>query len=49
VSAALLLVRDDAAAGEARAVAEARALARAAPDTARLKVCTAVDRPLAYI
>ena len=46
---ALLLVRKDAAAGEARAVADAKALARAAPDTQRLQVCIAVDRPLAYI
>lgn len=49
MSAALLLVRTDAAAGEARAMAEARALARAAPDIARLQVCIAVDRSLAYI
>jgi hypothetical protein len=46
---ALLLVRTGAAAGEARAVADGKALARAAPDTQRLQVCIAVDRPLAYI
>jgi hypothetical protein len=46
---ALLLVRAGAAAEEARAVADARALARAVPQTQRLQVCIAVDRPLAYI
>jgi hypothetical protein len=46
---ALLLVRTGAAAGEARAVADAKALARSMPDAQRLQVCIAVDRPLAYI